>query len=211
MESSKNLHPEVHDVGHAADEPLAVRAVVAHGDFCLEIQCAVCLDSWVDPIELSCEHIFCRTCCRGPVCPLCQAVSTAPPRRPHRSLVAIAEQTPVRCTKCNWTGLRRDQHDSLECCRQSDAAADAKSRCDTLNEQPPVAVAYSGAPLVATAPPAEPMLSEKMAKKVARWEAKALNKMKKIDRAIARKAAQGESVVNRIQAKIESLVQSVRM
>ncbi|KPA79210.1 hypothetical protein ABB37_05697 [Leptomonas pyrrhocoris] len=76
-------------------------------DFCEELTCAVCLDSWKEPIELSpCGHIFCRECAVGlKECPVCRKKIESS-NQPNRTLVNMALQIPVKCMRCGWQGTR---------------------------------------------------------------------------------------------------------
>ncbi|GET88982.1 zinc finger, C3HC4 type (RING finger)/EF-hand domain pair, putative [Leishmania tarentolae] len=76
-------------------------------DFCEELTCAVCLDSWKDPIELSpCGHIFCKACATSlKECPVCRKPIEST-KTPNRTLVNMALQIQVRCRQCQWKGTR---------------------------------------------------------------------------------------------------------
>ncbi|KPA79209.1 hypothetical protein ABB37_05696 [Leptomonas pyrrhocoris] len=76
-------------------------------DFSEELTCAVCLDSWKEPIELSpCGHIFCRECAVGlKECPVCRKKIESS-NQPNRTLVNMALQIPVKCMRCGWQGTR---------------------------------------------------------------------------------------------------------
>jgi Ca2+-binding EF-hand superfamily protein len=76
-------------------------------DFSEELTCAVCLDSWKDPIELSpCGHIFCRECASGlKECPVCREKIESS-SQPNRTLVNMALQIRVKCMRCGWQGTR---------------------------------------------------------------------------------------------------------
>ncbi|PBJ75511.1 hypothetical protein BCY84_11090 [Trypanosoma cruzi cruzi] len=80
-----------------------------------ELRCALCLDSWKDPVELvPCGHIFCAICVRGMnPCPICRQ-SVANNKRPNRTLVNLALAVPVKCASCSWTGTR-EQGNSHTC------------------------------------------------------------------------------------------------
>ncbi|RNE98043.1 EF hand [Trypanosoma conorhini] len=72
-----------------------------------ELRCALCLDSWQDPVELvPCGHIFCTKCVKGVyTCPICREPVTGS-KRPNRVLVNLALAVPVKCSACGWTGTR---------------------------------------------------------------------------------------------------------
>ncbi|ESL05277.1 hypothetical protein TRSC58_07082 [Trypanosoma rangeli SC58] len=72
-----------------------------------ELRCALCLDSWKDPVELvSCGHIFCMECVKDVrTCPICRE-SVTKSKKPNRVLVNLALMVPVRCSACGWTGTR---------------------------------------------------------------------------------------------------------
>lgn len=76
-------------------------------DFCEELTCAVCLDSWKDPIELSpCGHIFCKECASNlKECPVCRKKIESS-SQPNRTLVNMALQIRVKCMRCGWQGTR---------------------------------------------------------------------------------------------------------
>ncbi|KAG5477792.1 hypothetical protein LSCM1_05091 [Leishmania martiniquensis] len=83
--------------------------------FSEELTCAVCLDSWKDPIELApCGHIFCRACAEGlRECPVCREPISST-KAPNRTLVNIAKQIQVKCSQCGWRGTR-EKSMSHEC------------------------------------------------------------------------------------------------
>ncbi|KAG5477793.1 hypothetical protein LSCM1_05092 [Leishmania martiniquensis] len=85
--------------------------------FSEELTCAVCLDSWKDPIELApCGHIFCRACAEGlRECPVCREPISST-KAPNRTLVNIAKQIQVKCSQCGWRGTR-EKSMSHECGR----------------------------------------------------------------------------------------------
>ncbi|ORC76862.1 uncharacterized protein TM35_002881000 [Trypanosoma theileri] len=80
-----------------------------------ELLCAICCDSWKDPIEMvPCGHIFCRACVKDvKTCPLCRG-SVTNMTRPNRTLVNISLAVPVKCVTCGWTGTR-EQGNSHVC------------------------------------------------------------------------------------------------
>ncbi|TPP44940.1 EF-hand domain pair family protein [Leishmania donovani] len=66
-------------------------------DFSEELTCAVCLDSWKDPVELMpCGHIFCKACATGlKECPVCRDPIRST-KAPNRTLVNMALQIRVK-------------------------------------------------------------------------------------------------------------------
>ncbi|CAC9491935.1 conserved hypothetical protein [Leishmania infantum JPCM5] len=76
-------------------------------DFSEELTCAVCLDSWKDPVELMpCGHIFCKACATGlKECPVCRDPIRST-KAPNRTLVNMALQIRVKCRRCQWKGTR---------------------------------------------------------------------------------------------------------
>ncbi|CBZ27467.1 conserved hypothetical protein [Leishmania mexicana MHOM/GT/2001/U1103] len=76
-------------------------------DFSEELTCAVCLDSWKDPVELMpCGHIFCKACATDlKECPVCRD-SVRSTKAPNRTLVNMALQIQVKCRRCQWKGTR---------------------------------------------------------------------------------------------------------
>ncbi|KEG12036.1 EF hand [Trypanosoma grayi] len=80
-----------------------------------EMRCALCLDSWKNPIELvPCGHIFCKECVDDlDSCPMCRQRPTNT-KKPNRTLVNMALAIPVKCASCGWTGTR-EQGDSHTC------------------------------------------------------------------------------------------------
>lgn len=107
-----------------------------------ELCCALCLDSWKNPVELQpCGHIFCQECIGAPrVCPVCRAPVNCT-KQPHRSLVNLAQNLPVRCSSCGWTG-RREGSDSHTCptaswsgSTEAPSTTNAQSTCQGSRQQ----------------------------------------------------------------------------
>lgn len=76
--------------------------------FSEELECALCLDSWKNPVELvPCGHIFCSECLpeKTKKCPLCRGAITSR-KPPHRTLVNLALELTVQCSQCGWKGAR---------------------------------------------------------------------------------------------------------
>jgi len=75
-----------------------------------EFECAICLQTWWDPDEVvPCEHIFCHRCLMSVTtmkCPDCRE-SVGGTKVPHRALRSQLDNLPVRCLRCDWTGIRQ--------------------------------------------------------------------------------------------------------
>lgn len=84
---------------------------VASGVFDESLTCCICLDSWDDPVELSCkEHIICRSCAAHvDKCPQCRKPITSL-SEPHRLLLNMALAVQVTCLTCGWKGTREHSH-----------------------------------------------------------------------------------------------------
>ncbi|KAG5478031.1 hypothetical protein LSCM4_05429 [Leishmania orientalis] len=97
-------------------------------NFSEELTCAVCLDSWKDPIELApCGHIFCKACAEGlKECPVCRGPISST-KAPNRTLVNIAKQIQVKCARCGWRGTR-EKGMSHACGNASGASPSQPSR-----------------------------------------------------------------------------------
>lgn len=88
-----------------------------------ESRCPICMQVLQDPVEGTCEHLFCRGCIgpvlgKKPQCPVCRA-ELAPDvlRVAHRYVRAALDKVEVRCTRwpeCAWTG-RLDQRLGHSC------------------------------------------------------------------------------------------------
>ncbi|KAK7195603.1 Zinc finger C3HC4 type (RING finger) protein [Novymonas esmeraldas] len=107
-------------------------------DFSEELTCAVCLDSWKDPIELApCGHIFCKECASGlKDCPVCRD-HIASTKAPNRTLVNMALQIRVKCMRCGWKG-KREQGMSHVCGNEGASPPSKQSRPTPISPpQPP--------------------------------------------------------------------------
>ncbi|XQJ27365.1 Zinc finger, C3HC4 type (RING finger)/Ring finger domain/zinc-RING finger domain/EF-hand domain pair/EF hand/EF-hand domain/Secreted protein acidic and rich in cysteine Ca binding region containing protein, putative [Leishmania guyanensis] len=106
-------------------------------DFCEEFTCAVCLDSWKDPIELTpCGHIFCKACAQDlKECPVCRKKIDLM-KTPNRTLVNMAKQIRVKCMRCEWKGTR-EQGMSHVCGNASASLPSQPSRPSSVTTQPP--------------------------------------------------------------------------
>jgi hypothetical protein len=68
-----------------------------------EFECAICTDICVNPVNLPCDHLFCRheiaeSLRRKAECPTCRAPSTAAQLKPlHRSLQNIYNALQIKC------------------------------------------------------------------------------------------------------------------
>lgn len=78
-------------------------------DFSEELMCALCLDSWKEPVEMvPCGHIFCKECASIlKSCPVCRG-SIEGQRTPNRTLVNLALSVRVKCRTCGWKGTREE-------------------------------------------------------------------------------------------------------
>ncbi|XP_036435694.1 nuclear factor 7, brain-like [Colossoma macropomum] len=94
-----------------------------------QIQCAICLCDFTDPVSLPCEHSFCRLCILGHLqacsgqssCPECRQQFTKDDLRPSRLLRNVIEaiqdhlkekqSTAVQNTDLNTSGLVCAEHD----------------------------------------------------------------------------------------------------
>ena len=118
-----------------------------NGDACKDIECAVCLEPWDDPVEIdACRHVFCRSCSRTlQRCPDCRQQIKGL-KAPNRILANLANAAAMRCETCHWTGTRE---------------ASRSHRCSTghapampQQQQPPHPAPAPQVPVAAPAPAA---------------------------------------------------------
>ncbi|PRP74310.1 hypothetical protein PROFUN_11812 [Planoprotostelium fungivorum] len=75
-----------------------------------DLECPVCSEPCVDPVEYSqCDGISCRTCQQNP-CPRCADEKCQPKARVHRKVLAQLNGLLVRCPTCD----RQTQRDNLQ-------------------------------------------------------------------------------------------------
>ena len=76
-------------------------------DIAKHVTCSLCLEPWTKPLEVQpCGHIFCTKCIlqlEAPKCPECRSAVEAI-AEPHRVLVNLTCDLPVKCDHCEWTG-----------------------------------------------------------------------------------------------------------
>ncbi|CAC9491944.1 conserved hypothetical protein [Leishmania infantum JPCM5] len=111
-------------------------------DFSEELTCAVCLDSWKDPVELMpCGHIFCKACATGlKECPVCRDPIRST-KAPNRTLVNMALQIRVKCRRCQWKGTREQGMSHV--CGASGSGSCALQTTTPSTMRPPPAPASS--------------------------------------------------------------------
>jgi len=85
-------------------------------EYAKELECTICLNPWLDPMELNCGHIFCYECLRKTdqrLCPLCRAEIVSG-KAPNRALRSLADSITVQCLVCPWKGPREQfpKHDA---------------------------------------------------------------------------------------------------
>jgi len=84
----------------------------AHDTTDRSLVCAICMDSWIRPVQLlPCSHVFCADCVAPlSVCPMCRAVIQAR-TTPEPLLLSLAETALVSCRYCPWVGSREESRD----------------------------------------------------------------------------------------------------
>ena len=86
-----------------------------------DLQCPICSSPFIDPVQLPCEHVFCRSCAveclkRQPKCPVDRNDATESQLTAAPKLVLeMLDELQVYCANrnakpvgCTWTGRRRD-------------------------------------------------------------------------------------------------------
>ncbi|KAG5503482.1 hypothetical protein JKF63_05621 [Porcisia hertigi] len=113
-------------------------------DFSEELTCAVCLDSWKDPVEFApCGHIFCKVCAADlEGCPVCRKPIKSM-NVPNRTLVNMALQIRVRCMQCGWKGTREQGMSHV--CGASPTAPPSSHESSSLAHGQAMPVPYKGA------------------------------------------------------------------
>ncbi|CCW62592.1 unnamed protein product [Phytomonas sp. EM1] len=72
------------------------------------LECQVCFDTWSDPIQLNCGHIFCMHCVPASItrCHICNTRILAM-QPPGEYIVQETLKVPVLCSSCGWRGTRK--------------------------------------------------------------------------------------------------------
>ena len=86
------------------------------GDYAKDIECSICLEPWMNPIELMpCKHTLCTECVKSLVaCPECRQSITSR-EVPNRALINICAAVTVTCDTCGWAGTRETQASHVRC------------------------------------------------------------------------------------------------
>ena len=92
-----------------------------------QLTCSIGLGVYNDPVELPCQHTFCKACIRGwlkkdSTCPKCRNTVNKDLLRPHRIFANMINSSTFTCTNegCGWSGAHStfQQHIMTECLEQ---------------------------------------------------------------------------------------------
>ena len=83
------------------------------------LQCPVCLEIVLHPVQTSCGHLFCKKCVRGVTrCPACRKQFTSVPDHfNNRRVRSLRVKCPFTVNGCKWVGDLGDvgDHEALQC------------------------------------------------------------------------------------------------
>ena len=82
-----------------------------------EVECAICLDVWTDPIQLiPCGHVYCKKCVsKLDKCPQCRT-DIRSHKFPQSRIRREAGDVLVECPACGWQGTKRQAEDHKKHC-----------------------------------------------------------------------------------------------
>lgn len=90
--------------------PLSIFSIECQAEV-LEFVCSLCSGVFINPISISCGHIFCDYCIKAKLkednsCPICRKQIKVNTLYPVMSIEAILSKKIVKCQsdQCNWTG-----------------------------------------------------------------------------------------------------------
>ena len=83
------------------------------------LQCPVCFEIVLKPVQTSCGHLFCEKCVRGvAVCPACREQFTSVPDHfNNRRVMSLRVKCPFTANGCKWVGDLGDvgDHEAVWC------------------------------------------------------------------------------------------------
>ena len=83
------------------------------------LQCSVCYEIVLEPVQTSCGHLFCTKCVRGVTkCPACQEPFTSVPDHfNNRRVLSLRVKCPFTANGCKWVGDLVDvgDHEAARC------------------------------------------------------------------------------------------------
>ena len=83
------------------------------------LQCPVCLEIVLEPVQTSCGHLFCKKCVRGVTrCPACREQFTCMPDHFNkRRVLSLRVKCPFTANGCKWVGDLGDvgDHEAVRC------------------------------------------------------------------------------------------------
>ena len=83
------------------------------------LQCPVCLEIVLEPVQTSCGHLFCKRCVRGVTrCPACRKQFTSMPDHfNNRRVRSLRVKCPFTANGCKWVGDLGDvgDHEAVWC------------------------------------------------------------------------------------------------
>ena len=83
------------------------------------LQCPVCLEIVLEPVQTSCGHLFCKKCVRGVAsCPACREQFTSVPDHfNYRRVKSLRVKCPFTANGCKWVGDLGDvgDHEAVQC------------------------------------------------------------------------------------------------
>ena len=83
------------------------------------LQCPVCYEIVLEPVQTSCGHLFCKKCVRGVIrCPTCREQFTSMPDRfNNRRVLSLRVKCPFTENGCKWVGDLGDvgDHEAVQC------------------------------------------------------------------------------------------------
>ena len=83
------------------------------------LQCPVCLEIVLEPVQTSCGHLFCKKCVRGVTrCPACRKQFTCMPDHFNkRRVLSLRVKCPFTANGCKWVGDLGDvgDHEAVRC------------------------------------------------------------------------------------------------
>ena len=83
------------------------------------LQCPVCFEIVLEPVQTSCGHLFCEKCVRGVTkCPACREQFTSMPDHfNNRRVKSLRVKCPFTANGCKWVGDLGDvgDHEAVQC------------------------------------------------------------------------------------------------
>ena len=83
------------------------------------LQCPVCLEIVLEPVQTSCGHLFCKRCVEGvAVCPACcKQFTSVPDHFNNRQVKCLRVMCPFTANGCKWVGNLGDvsDHEAARC------------------------------------------------------------------------------------------------